>query len=215
MIPWTYSRSEIIADGVVHGVGLVLAVAGIAVLITLTTVHGGGTDVAVASIYGGGLVAMLSASFLYNMWPVSPVKWFLRRFDHSAIFLLIAATYTPFLSQLPFGPVSVGLALVVWGAAGIGILLKCLLPGRFDRLTIGLYIAIGWSGITAYSDLALHLPNTTVGLIVVGGVIYSAGVVFHVWERLKFQNAIWHGFVVAGAACHYFAVFDCLVLSAA
>ncbi|WP_181699948.1 PAQR family membrane homeostasis protein TrhA [Chthonobacter albigriseus] len=215
MIPWTYSKAEIIADAIVHGVGLVFALVGIAALVTLTAVKGGATDVAVATVYGGGLVAMLSASFLYNLWPVSPAKWFLRRFDHSAIFVLIAATYTPFLSQLPYGPLSVSLFVVIWGTALLGVLIKCALPGRFDRLTIGLYLALGWSGAVVFSDLALHLSSTTLGLIVVGGVIYSAGVIFHVWDSLKFQNAIWHGFVVAGAACHYFAVVDCLIVARA
>lgn len=211
MIPWNYSRAEIIADAIVHGVGLVLALAGIGALVALTVVHGRAIDVTVAAVYGGGLVAMLSASLAYNVWPVSPVKWFLRRFDHSAIFILIAATYTPFLSRLPVGAVSIGLWVLIWGVALSGILLKCTFPGRYDRLTVGLYLALGWSGTLAFPDLMEHLPSTTLALIVAGGVTYSAGVVFHLWERLKFQNAIWHGFVVAGAALHFWAVAHCLL----
>ncbi len=212
MMDWTYTRGERIADAVVHAIGLGLATVGAALLLAHTTTTGGVSDTVVAGIYITGLIAALSASFLYNHWPVSPLKWIFRRFDHSAIFLLIAATYTPFLAQLPYGPVSVSLAVGVWGAALAGIALKVGLPGRYDRLTILLYLATGWSGILALPSLAEALPELTLALIIAGGVVYSAGVIFHVWESLKFQNAIWHGFVVTGAGIHYWAVFHCLVV---
>lgn len=211
MMAWRYSRSEKIADAAVHAVGLVAAVVGIALLVARTAADGRMSDVAVASVYGLGLVAALGASFLYNAWPVSPLKWIFRRFDHSAIFVLIAATYTPFLAQLPLGPTAIALTTVVWGAALAGVVLKLGWPGQGDRLAILLYLAFGWSGLPAFSALSDALPSPTLSLIVAGGVIYSAGVIFHVWESLKFQNAIWHGFVVAGAAIHYAAVFHCLV----
>ncbi len=90
--------------------------------------------------------------------------------------------------------------------------LKCALPGRLDRVAILLYLGLGWSGILAYPSLSVALGGVTLPLIIAGGVVYSAGVVFHVWDSLRFQNAIWHGFVVAGAAIHYAAVYNCLVL---
>lgn len=207
------SRAEVVADAAVHGVGLLLALAGTVVLLALTARNGAAADIAVAAVYGGGLIAMLTASSAYNLWPPTPTKRLLRRFDHSAIFLLIAATYTPFLSRLPMeegaGPM---LWVLIWGTALLGIGLKCVVPGRFDRLAVGLYLALGWSGTLALPDLTTHLPPAALHLILAGGIVYSLGVVFHLWERLKFQTAIWHAFVVTGAALHYGAVVDCLIV---
>jgi hemolysin III len=100
----------------------------------------------------------------------------------------------------------------VWSVAIIGIVLKLFLPGRFDRLAIMLYLAMGWSGVVVFDVIAEALPSGTVWLIAAGGALYSAGVVFHVWERLRFQNAIWHSFVLLAAACHYAAVLDLILV---
>jgi hemolysin III len=210
-----YDRHELIADAIVHGIGLAFAVAGTVALAYATAATSArSADLAAALVYGGGLVGALTASYVYNMWPVSPVKWILRRFDHSAIFVLIAATYTPFLVRGPDDLVTNALFVGVWATACAGVVLKCALPGRYDRLAILIYLGLGWSGVIAYPSLIDVLPGTTLALILAGGLVYSAGVVFHVWEKLRFQNAIWHGFVVAGAGIHYAAVFDCLVLAA-
>jgi hemolysin III len=154
-------------------------------------------------------------SLAYNLWPVSPTKWLLRRVDHAAIYLLIAATYMPFLAQLEDRTLAVSMSVVVWSAAAIGICLKLLLPGRFDRLAILFYMAIGWSGIFVARSVAEVLPASTMWLIVAGGVAYSSGVIFFVWHRLRFQLAAWHGFVVLGASLHLAAVIDCLVIARA
>jgi hemolysin III len=142
------------------------------------------------------------------MWPVSPWKWLLRRFDHSAIYLLIAATYTPFLLQLKGNTVTAGLLVAVWATAAVGIVLKLFLPGRFDRLSVGLYLFLGWSGVIAYDTLVAALPRSTLALLMAGGALYSIGVVFHAWRSLRYQNAVWHAFVLAAALCHYFAVLE-------
>jgi len=207
-IHWTYDRAELIADSVVHIAGLSLGLVAAVTLIVLANVYAAPRDVVTASIYATGLVAMLAFSAVYNLWPVSPVKWILRRFDHSAIYVLIAATYTPFLTEM--NDRSLGLALLagVWSVALLGIALKVFYPGRFDRLAVVLYLALGWSGVVAYDSIAASLSGTTLWLIAIGGVLYSAGVIFHVWQRLRFQNAIWHGFVLLAAACHYSAVLD-------
>jgi hemolysin III len=143
---------------------------------------------------------------------VSPVKWRLRRFDHSAIYVLIAATYTPFVAQLGESRLAVALLVGVWCLAAAGIALKFASPGRFDRLSVGLYLIMGWSGVMIYDKVVAALSASTVWFIAAGGVLYTLGVIFHVWQRLRFQNAIWHGFVLCGAACHYTAVLD-LVLA--
>jgi hemolysin III len=214
-IPWRYDRGEIIADGIVHGIGVVAALIAVTVLIFYAAVWGSGGSLLSVSIYGIGLITSLGISFAYNVWPVSPTKWVLRRFDHSAIFILIAATYTPFLQAGLPDPLITANLIGIWCVALFGIFLKCMLPGRFDRLTILLYLAMGWSGILLASRLYDVLSLATLTLILVGGVIYTCGVIFHVWERLRFQNAIWHGFVVAAAGVHYAAVLTCVVGSSA
>ena len=161
-------------------------------------------------VYVIGLVTMLAFSAAYNMWPVSPVKWVLRRFDHSAIYLLIAGTYTPFLAQMKNALASAGFGIGVWLSAAVGMALKLALPGRFDRLAIILCLLLGWSGVIAYDSLASAIPSSSLWLLAIGGILYSLGALFHVWQRLRFHNAIWHGFVLLAASCHYSAVLACL-----
>ena len=209
-IKWNYDRSELIADGVVHGVGLAFALIGVTAMIFYASVWSTSGQLIAAWIYGAGLVTTLSISFLYNLYPVSQTKWFLRRFDHSSIFILIAATSTPFLQRGWDDPYLFGMLIGIWSIAIVGVLIKCVFPGRFDKLAILLYLAMGWSGVFAAGPLLSQLTETTMILILAGGVIYSLGVIFHVWEKLRFQNAIWHGFVVTAAAVHYSAVLTCI-----
>lgn len=201
-----YDFHELLADGIVHGVGVVFALIGVTALIFYATVYTSYGEIAASWIYGLGLVLALGCSFTYNMWPRSPFKSYLRRLDHSAIFVLIAATYTPFLERGADEPLLLALLIGIWLTAFTGIYLKCRYPGRYDRLAILLYLAMGWSGALALEPISERLPPVTIVLIFIGGILYSAGVIFHVWERLRFQNAIWHGFVVAAAAVHYSAV---------
>ena len=208
-ISWDYDRAEIIADGVVHAIGVCLGLIG-AVTIVVIAVKLERVEVAPILVYVIGLVTMLGLSAAYNMWPVSPAKWVLRRFDHSAIYLLIAGTYTPFLAQMKSVLVSVGLGVGVWLSAVIGMALKLALPGRFDRLAVVLCLLLGWSGVVAYDSLASALPSVTLWLLAIGGILYSVGAVFHVWQSLRFHNAIWHGFVLLAASCHYAAILACL-----
>ncbi|MFC0244853.1 hemolysin III family protein [Falsochrobactrum ovis] len=204
-IEWKYDRAELWADGIIHLLGVVLAIIGaISMLLYLLPNVAPAISVS-SSIYLASLLIALVISAIYNVWPVSPTKWFLRRFDHSAIYLLIAGTYTPFAIHM--GERALPLLTFVWSVAAFGIALKLLFPGRFDRLSILLYLALGWSGIWVYDAMVQSLPLSVFWLIAAGGVVYSLGVIFHIWERLRFQNAIWHGFVVVGAALHYCAVF--------
>jgi hemolysin III len=208
-ISWHYDRAEIIADGVVHAVGVGLGLVG-AVTIVVIAINMQRIDVAPILVYVIGLVATLALSAAYNMWPVSPAKWVLRRFDHSAIYLLIAGTYTPFLAQMKNVVASASLGIGVWSSAVIGIALKLALPGRFDRLAIVLCLLLGWSGVIAYDSLASAIPSSSLWLLAIGGALYSLGTLFHLWQRLRFHNAIWHGFVLLAASCHYSAILACL-----
>ena len=211
-VRWNFDRSELIADAVVHIIGVCFGLVAATALIVLTAVYATALDVVAVSIYVAGLLAMLVMSATYNLWPVSRAKWVLRRFDHSAIYLLIAATYTPLIMQLTDSYFAIALLIGVWCVAIVGVVIKLALPGRYDRLAVGLYLAMGWSGMMLYNAVVKALPSMALGFIVAGGVFYSFGVIFHAWQRLRFQNAIWHGFVLSGAACHYTAILD-LVLS--
>jgi hemolysin III len=208
-ISWHYNRAEIIADGVVHAIGVCLGLIG-AVTLVVMAVKIERIDVAPILVYVIGLITMLAFSAAYNMWPVSPVKWVLRRFDHSAIYLLIAGTYTPFVGQMKNALASAGLGIGVWLSAAVGMALKLALPGRFERLAVILCLLLGWSGVIAYDSLASAIPSSSLWLLAIGGILYSLGTVFHVWRRLRFHNAIWHGFVLLAASCHYSAVLACL-----
>jgi len=211
---FVFRRAELWADGVIHILGVALGLAAVAALIVQVASIAPPFDLIPVSIYGAALLAVLIVSATYNMWPVSPRKWFIRRFDHSAIYVLIAGTYTPFLMKLGGSIFAQILLVVVWLAAAAGIVIKVALPGRFDRLSIALYLLIGWSGLFIWESVSL-LPATTLWLIVAGGVLYSIGVIFHVWESLPFQNPIWHGFVLVASGCFYGAVFRAYAMTPA
>src|SRR5215831_12873352 len=211
-IGWNYDRVELIADGVVHGIGILGGIIAATVLVVLTAIYATALDIVAVSIYVAGLLSMLVLSATYNLWPVSPTKWVLRRFDHSAIYMLIAATYTPFIMELKNSVFAIAVLIGVWCVAIFGIVLKLGWPGRFDRLSVGLYLALGWSGMMLYDSVVAELPRMALWFVLAGGALYSLGIVFHAWRRLRFQNVIWHCFVLLGAACHYTAVLD-LVLT--
>jgi hemolysin III len=207
---WDYDRNEILADGIVHVLGVVMAIFG-AVMLTRISLHTGDiARLAAVAIYLAGLLAMFGFSAVYNLWPVSPFKWWLRRLDHSGIYLLIAATYTAFL--LPMDGATPAFVLgIVWGAALAGMTVKLFWPSCLDHMSIALYLTMGWSGVFTIGPAAAALTPATLVLIAAGGGLFSVGVLFHVWDGLRFQNAIWHGFVLTAAACHYAAVLTSVV----
>ena len=207
-----YTRAELVVDGVVHVLGLVVAVAAGSILLAFAILETAPEVAPALVVYVGSLVAVLGVSLAYNLWPVSPIKKVLARFDQAAIFLFIAGTYTPFLAVLGGTTTGALMTTFVWGASLVGVALKLIVPERFGRLAIVLYLAIGWSGVLVFQSLAQTLPTTTMWLLLAGGITYSLGIVFHLWERLKFQNALWHVFVVTGASLHLWAVIDCMVV---
>jgi hemolysin III len=198
-----YSPAELIADAVVHGVALVAGLIAFAVLFVRIALHGATGDVVAMSVYAMGFFLLFGFSCAYNLTPPSHLKFLLRRLDHASIFFMISGTYTAILSQVPDRTLAWSLAAFIWTASLAGAAIKILWPGRFDRAAIGLYLALGWAGIVAFRPLSAELPAQSLVLLVVGGLFYSFGVLFHVWNSLKFQNAIWHGFVTIAAACQY------------
>lgn len=208
-----FSVAELVADGIVHGIGIFAAIGFGSALLALAIVKTAPNQVPALAIYVGTLIAVLSVSLAYNLWPISPVKKILARFDQAAIFLFIAGTYTPFLAIMWGTTAGTVMMSVVWGAAIIGVALKLIIPQHFGRLAFALYLAIGWSGIFVFGRLAATLPPVTLWLIVAGGALYSIGIVFHLWEKLRFQNVVWHTFVVAAAMAHMVAIFEFMVLA--
>lgn len=207
-----YTIAELVVDGIVHVLGLVVAVAAGSVLLAFAIHETAPEAVPALAVYVCTLVAVLGVSLAYNLWPVSPVKRWLARFDQAAIFLFIAGTYTPFLAVIGGTTAGIAMTSFVWGASLIGVALKLVIPERFGRMAIVLYLAIGWSGIFVFQAMAQTLPASTLWLLLAGGITYSLGIVFHLWERLRFQNAVWHVFVVVGASLHLWAVIDCMVI---
>ena len=202
----TYTRGEEIANGITHGVGIVLAIAGLAVLTAFSALHGDAWHVVACSIFGGALIITFTASTLYHSVQVDRVKQALRALDHSAIFLLIAGTYTPFMLVNLRGPWGWSLFAVIWTLALLGIALRLVLKGRLHGLVVGLYIAMGWAVVVAVEPLLRHVATGGLVLLAAGGLAYTAGVPFYKWKRLPYNHAIWHGFVLLGSTLHFFAV---------
>jgi hemolysin III len=202
------SRGEEIANAVTHGLGAVLALIGVAVLGVLASRHGTVRVVVGCLVFGAALVVLYSASTLYHsVGPARPrAKAILRVIDHSAIFLLIAGTYTPFTLVTLGGPWGWSLFGVVWSLALAGITLRVYLRRRPTALFLALYLAMGWCIVAAAKPLLAALVPGGVALLAAGGVAYSVGVVFYLWHRLPYAHAIWHGFVLAGSAAHFAAV---------
>ncbi len=208
--PQDDDRAEFTADAVVHAVGCCLGLAGATALLSVAFNSATQAELASLMVYLFGLLSMLGLSAAYNLFPRTNVKSALRSLDHSAIYLMIAGTYTAVLAQMNSDAASTKLLIAIWIIAAIGIALKLLLPGRFDRLSLLLYLLLGWSGGLVFGSIATVLPRVSLWLLAVGGIIYTIGVIFHRWESLRFQRAIWHGFVLAAACCHYWAILYCV-----
>lgn len=204
---------EFVADAIIHAIGLLVGAAGSLALIVAVAIDGRASKLAAIIVYTGGLIAMLSCSAAYNVLRSSRRRDLLRRLDQSAIFLMIAGTYTPFTTLCLKGAWAIGATAVIWFGAAIGIALKMLVARPLEQLWIGIYLAFGWAGLIATGPLSAALAPSTLALLGVGGLVYSIGVIFHVWESLPFQKAVWHGFVLIAATLHYAAVFDGVVIA--
>jgi hemolysin III len=205
--PRRHTLGEEIAHSVTHGVGAVLSVAGVAVLAAFATLRGNAWHVVSCGIYGATLVLTYTASTVYHAIPASlpRAKGVLQALDHSAIYLLIAGTYTPFALGPLQGPWGWTLLGIVWGLALAGILLEMVPRLRHRRWTIVLYLGMGWLALVALEPLVEAISAGGVALLAAGGLAYTAGVLFYVWRR-PFHHAVWHGFVLAGSALHFFCV---------
>src|SRR5262245_54313390 len=196
------SRHELAADCIIHILGIAAGSIGGATLVALIAARGDWLELGALVIYAVGMIAMFSFSAAYNLARNSPWRAALRRCDHAAIFVMIAGSYTPFTLLGLDGGWSWGLTSAVWSIAGIGALLKLCRRCDLRYASVAPYLLLGWIGLIAIDPLFRSLGWETLGLIGVGGALYVIGVGFHVWNRLPFQNAIWHGFVLAAASVH-------------
>jgi len=198
-----YSELEHRADAAIHVLGVLFAINASLWLLSRVT----GLPVAVGVfIYCAGLLAMICASAAYNLTSHPPSKAILRRLDHSAIFIMIAATYTPFAMNRLGSPYGGLILIAIWCCASVGVAMKILYPRRFEGLSIALYLAMGWTIVTVIKPLHAAMGATDFWLLVTGGIVYSAGVLFYVIDRIPYHKAIWHGFVLVAAVLHFSAV---------
>ncbi|WP_435259486.1 PAQR family membrane homeostasis protein TrhA [Thioclava sp. FR2] len=201
-----FTLGELLADGIVHALAILAGLIAFSALLYHVLSQSRWAEFAALAVYAAGFFMMFGFSLAYNMAPPSALKWLLRRFDHSAIYIMIAGTYTALLAQ--FQP-SIWLWLlgaVVWACAVLGAVVKIALPGRYDRLSVVAYIALGWMGILAIGPARDALSAPALWLIVAGGLTYVAGVGFYKWHALRFHNAIWHVFVAIAAGLHFAAI---------
>jgi hemolysin III len=202
---------EEIANAITHGIGLLLSIAGFVVLLVLAALRGTAWHIVACSIYGATLICLYTASTLYHAVISPRVKRALRIFDHSAIYLLIAGTYTPFLLVSLRGPWGWSLFGVIWGLALAGVLFKFWFVERFVILSTAVYIAMGWLVVIAAKPVITHVPFTALIWLLAGGLAYTGGVIFFAAKRIPYSHAIWHLFVLAGSICHYFAVLSTVI----
>lgn len=201
-----YSLSEEIAHALTHGLGLVASVGGLVTLVAAAWLRGDAWHIAGGSIFGATLVLLYASSTLYHGSRSPRVKRLFQRFDHAAIFLLIAGTYTPYTLVTLGGRWGWSMFGVTWGLAIVGILLETISRGRLRRLQLVMYLALGWIIVIAARPLVQSLSTGGLALLMAGGLFYTLGVTFFVWRRLRFHHAVWHVFVLGGSICHFFSV---------
>lgn len=208
LIAQGYTLAEEIANSISHGIGLVFGIVGLVLLLgQAADTHASTLAITSYALYGGSMILLFLASTLYHAVPHPRAKIWLKKFDHCAIYLLIAGTYTPFLLVGLDSPLARGLMVVIWGLALLGILFKLTIAHRFKVLSLVTYLAMGWLSLVVIYQLATRLSPGGVTLLAVGGLIYSLGIIFYVCKRIPYNHAIWHGFVLGGSVCHFLAIY--------
>ncbi len=205
-LPDGQSAVEEVLNSITCGIGFCLSVAALVTLIVFSSIHGGPLHVVSLSVYGASLVFLFLCSTLYHCFQDIKIKRALKILDHSAIYVLIAGTYTPLALVTLKGAWGWSLFGVVWGLALAGIFFKIFFVERFKPLSIGVYLGMGWLAVIALRPLTASMPIQGIRWLAAGGVIFSLGVIFYVFKKLPFHHAIWHLFVLMGCACHFFSI---------
>ena len=200
------SNTEETANIISHGIGVLLAIAALVVMVVKASATGDPWKITAVSVYGASLILLCSTSTVYHYADHPESKKFLRILDHSAIYVLIAGSYTPFTLVTLRGPMGWTLFGILWGLALAGIAFKSMWTGRYEWLSTALYVIMGWLGVIAVGPILQLLAPAAIGWLLAGGLFYTGGVVFFLWEKLPYHHLIWHLLVLAGAACHFVAV---------
>lgn len=204
----TYSFGEEIANSITHGIGALLSIAALTMLVILAVTQDDPVRIVSAAIYGSSLILLFLFSTLYHSLPGSRIKKIFQLLDHCAIYLLIAGTYTPVLLISLRGAWGYSLMVAIWSLALFGVFFKVFFgEERFPKISLFTYISMGWLIIIASTEMFANVAPGGLVLLAVGGVVYTAGVAFYVWESLPYNHAVWHLFVLGGSVCHFFAVY--------
>ena len=201
-----YSTGEEIANSVTHGVAALLSIAGLVVMLSMMPVTAGAATITAAAVFGASMIFLYTASTLYHAIPNLRVKRILQVLDHSAIYVMIAGSYTPFCLVTLKGTTGTMLCIAVWSIALAGIILQPVLMKRAEWLNCLLYLLLGWCVVLVFEPLMAALPSAGIWLLAAGGVVYSLGVIFYLWERIPYNHAIWHLFVLGGTVLQFFSV---------
>ncbi|WP_303919190.1 MULTISPECIES: hemolysin III family protein [Draconibacterium] len=202
----TLSLGEEIFNSITHGIGTLLSIAALVLLVVFAAIKGNAWHVVSFSIFGSSLVLLYLSSTLYHSFTREKLKNLFVRFDHAAIFLLIAGTYTPFVLTTIRGALGWTLFGIIWGLAITGMVIRSIYLTRFRKLMVGIYLAMGWMFLLAIGPIVRNLPASSIAFLFVGGACYSIGVIFYAWRGLKYGHGIWHLFVLAGSIMHFFSV---------
>lgn len=202
-----YSLKEEIANTTTHGIGALLSIAALVLLIVFSSINGTAWHIVSCTIFGVSITLLYTASTLYHLVTTPRMKKFFRTLDHSSIFLLIAGTYTPFTLVSLNGSLGWTIFGLVWGIAIVGAILETMTQQRFPKLSLCLYLGLGWLIIFAIKPIFANVDTGGIILLIGGGLSYSLGVIFYMWKSLIFNHAIWHVFVLAGTVLHFFSVF--------
>lgn len=201
-----FSIAEEIWHSVTHGIGFIFSIAALALLISFATLSGSVVHITAAAIYGTALIIMYGSSTLYHAITHQNIKYLFQKFDHAAIYFLIAGTYTPIMLITIGGAWGWTLFGIEWGIALIGISLKFLYPGRFEAFSLVAYVLMGWIIVVVFDTFRSNIDPTGFWLIIGGGIAYTSGIVFYVKDKINYFHAIWHLFVLAGSILQFFAI---------
>jgi hemolysin III len=206
-----YTKGEEIANAVTHGIGAIFSVVALVLLIVFSTAKGTTWHVVSFTVFGITLVIMYVESTLYHSLTNKKVKRVFRIFDHASIYLLIAGTYTPYTLTVLRGPMGWTIFGVIWVLAIIGVVIKSIWLGKYDKLSTLMYVLMGWMIVVSLKTLVVVLPIHSLLLLVLGGILYTVGAILYSFDKIPYNHAVWHLFVLAGSACHFFSIISMLL----
>lgn len=201
-----YDMKEEIANGITHGLGAVASIVGLAVLVGYAAMNGDAQDVTAVAVFGGSMILLYTSSTLYHSVPHDGAREVFKVLDHASIYILIAGSYTPFALISLRGDLGWEVFTIIWSLAGVGVVFKIFFTGKFDKLSTVIYLGMGWLVVFYGKSIMAAVPENGMWLLFAGGMSYTLGVVFYVWDKLPYNHAIWHLFVLGGTVLHYFSV---------